>query len=192
MKKIFLYVFLSLLFISVPSQADDIRDFQIEGMSIGDSALDYFSKDQIKKNIHEYPNNKYKRVQNDDLSFFKTYDAIDFNYKANDIKYIMLGIAGIIVYENNINDCYEKQKNIVEELSTILTEASQLNADKVYNDDIWKGSRNVQFTFLLENKDIVSVHCNDYSKEHGGQDHLAVNIKTKEFNDFLKIAYIEN
>jgi hypothetical protein len=32
----------------LPSHADDIRDFQIEGMSIGDSLLNYFSKDQIK------------------------------------------------------------------------------------------------------------------------------------------------
>ena len=32
------------------ANADDIRDFQIEGMSIGDSLLDYFSEEQIKNN----------------------------------------------------------------------------------------------------------------------------------------------
>ena len=191
MKKLLGILVLGLLLIT-PSQADDIRDFQIEGMSIGDSALDYFSKDQIKKNIFEFPNNKYKRVQNDDLSFFKTYDGVDFHYKTNDKKYIILMLSGVIIYENNINNCYKKQKNIVEELSTIFIEASQSDSDKVYNDDNWKGSRSVQFTFWLKNEDIVSVHCNDYSKEHGGQDHLAVNIKTKEIDDFLGIAYIKN
>ena len=30
------------------TKADDISDFQIEGMSIGDSALDYFSKKELK------------------------------------------------------------------------------------------------------------------------------------------------
>ena len=30
------------------SQADDIRDFQIEGISVGDSLLDYFPK-KLKK-----------------------------------------------------------------------------------------------------------------------------------------------
>ena len=30
------------------SIADDIRDFQIEGMSLGDSLLDYFSEEEIK------------------------------------------------------------------------------------------------------------------------------------------------
>ena len=31
------------------TKADDIRDFEIEGMSIGDSALDFFSEREIKK-----------------------------------------------------------------------------------------------------------------------------------------------
>ena len=38
------------LFLITPSQADDIRDFQIEGISVGDSLLDYFSLSEINKN----------------------------------------------------------------------------------------------------------------------------------------------
>ena len=34
------------------TKADDISEFEIEGMSIGDSLLDYFSKDEIKSNIN--------------------------------------------------------------------------------------------------------------------------------------------
>ena len=44
------------LFLIVPSQADDIRDFQIEGISVGDSLLDYFDKKKIKKVL--YPKSK--------------------------------------------------------------------------------------------------------------------------------------
>ena len=54
MKKLLGIVVLGLLFISAPSQADDIRDFQIEGMSIGDSLLDYYSKKEIKKFLKTY------------------------------------------------------------------------------------------------------------------------------------------
>ena len=43
MKKLLGIVVLGLLFISAPSYADDIRDFQIERISLGDSALDYFT-----------------------------------------------------------------------------------------------------------------------------------------------------
>ena len=43
------------LFFSSTVMADDISDFQIEGMSIGDSLLDYFSEEKINKNtINEF------------------------------------------------------------------------------------------------------------------------------------------
>ena len=50
MKRLSIYLFLILFTFQTPSQADDISDFQIEGMSIGDSALDYFSKSTLKEN----------------------------------------------------------------------------------------------------------------------------------------------
>ena len=37
--------------------SDDIRDFKIEGISIGDSLLDYFSKDEILDNTHIFCEN---------------------------------------------------------------------------------------------------------------------------------------
>ena len=56
MKKFLAILILTLTF-QAPSLADDIRDFKIEGMTIGDSALDYFSEDQIKNNKRNYYNN---------------------------------------------------------------------------------------------------------------------------------------
>ena len=47
MKRLSLYLFLILFTLPTPSQADDIRDFQVEGISVGDSLLDYFSKKEI-------------------------------------------------------------------------------------------------------------------------------------------------
>ena len=41
LKKILWIMVLGLMFISVSSKADDISDFQIERVSIGDIALDY-------------------------------------------------------------------------------------------------------------------------------------------------------
>ena len=36
------------------TKADDIKDFQIEGMSIGDSLLDFYSKSKIISNEENY------------------------------------------------------------------------------------------------------------------------------------------
>ena len=48
MKKFLVIIILSLNFF-IPSQADDIKDFQIEELSIGDSLLDYFTEEKIMK-----------------------------------------------------------------------------------------------------------------------------------------------
>ena len=54
MKKLSTYLFLILFSFSAPSFADDIRDFQIEGMSVGDSLLDYFNEEEINNNIVDW------------------------------------------------------------------------------------------------------------------------------------------
>ena len=56
MKKLLVILVLG-LFLITPSFADDISDFEIEGMSIGDSMLDYFSKSEINNNLATYYNN---------------------------------------------------------------------------------------------------------------------------------------
>jgi hypothetical protein len=49
MKRLLLILILTFSFQTL-TKADDIRDFEIEGMSIGDSALDFFSEEDIKNN----------------------------------------------------------------------------------------------------------------------------------------------
>ena len=62
MKKLLAIVVLG-LFLITPSQADDIRDFQIEGMSVGDSLLTYLDKKFIKENTdYFYSVKKYGTV----------------------------------------------------------------------------------------------------------------------------------
>ena len=192
MKKLSTYLFLLLFSFSVTSFADDISEFQIEGMSIGDSALDYFTEEQIQKNKMDYYKDKtFTPVQNDYLPFFETYDAVDFDYKTGDNNYIIHALSGVIIYEKNVEDCYKKQDEIVLELSKVFkdnAEQSKKDITKHPNDRSGK-SKVTRVTFWFESGNYAGVHCYDYSKEHGSQDHLKVSFKTKEFNDFLGHAY---
>ncbi len=91
MKKLSTYLFLLLFSFQTSSQAGDIRDFQIEGMSIGDSLLDYFSAEIIeekkKEKINFPKSKKFYRI------VFKsnevTYDFIGVYLKKNDSIYII-------------------------------------------------------------------------------------------------------
>ena len=62
MKKLLALLF-SILLLSSPSVfAEDISDFQIEGISIGDSLLDYMTEDEILEEI-ELNNNDYSYLK---------------------------------------------------------------------------------------------------------------------------------
>ena len=64
MKKLFIYLILIILSFSASTYADDILDFEIDGMSIGDSLLNYFSKDKIlnARNYDELPSDMKFRI----------------------------------------------------------------------------------------------------------------------------------
>ena len=46
--KIIVIFFIIIFTLQSWTKADDIKDFQIEGMSIGDSLLDYYTEEEIK------------------------------------------------------------------------------------------------------------------------------------------------
>ena len=58
MKKFFLVLIIIFSFQSL-TNASEVKEFELEGMSVGDSLLDFFSKQQIK-NFYpvEYPGSK--------------------------------------------------------------------------------------------------------------------------------------
>ena len=121
MKKLSAYLFLILFCFSAPSFADDISDFQIEGMSIGDSALNYFSEREIKTMTkHIYPNNIYIGL------IFKspklnTYDFVQLNLD-KEKNYEIIRIVGRLKFKDNINECYKIKDQIVSEVSRIFSE----------------------------------------------------------------------
>ena len=111
MKKLSTYLFLLLFSFQTSSWADDIRDFQIEGMSIGDSLLDYFSEEQIKnqKQKTQYPGSDEfiiytfnNNEQNKSFDDFETYDAITIDIMKNDKKYIIEALSGALNFIDNI------------------------------------------------------------------------------------------
>ena len=117
-------VFLILIFgLQSFTKADDIRDFQIEGFSIGDSLLDYHSETEIKNpgknNINFYPKSrKFYEIVLDTKT--DVYDEIQFSLKEKDSTYKIYNINGTIYFNQNINKCYKKQEEIVSDLNSVL------------------------------------------------------------------------
>ena len=167
-------------------KADDIYDFEIEGISLGDSALLFFNKNEIKKNSKNYYKDKtYTPVQNDNYDFFNTYDAVDYHFKTGDKKYIIENISGILFYDNNVEECYVKMDNIVADLDKNFDYQKKYPKSKnKHRGDKTGKSIFTHVSYKLKEGYIV-ITCYDYSIEDGGQDHLSVSIDTNNFNDFL-------
>ena len=189
MKKLLIF---SLIFINIifSSKADDIRDFQIEGISIGDSLLKYFSIDEIKRNTWDYYNNKkYTPLQFEKPSFAKMYDALDIAYKTNDKEYKIEKLTGVILYKDKkkIKQCYKKMNSILADIRNIF---SNLDESKKYNsvhtgiDDGGK-SRVTSVYFYFKNNDMIAIQCYDYSEQAGDVNHLAVSLNSYEFAIWL-------
>ena len=185
MKKFLAILILTLTF-QAPSLANDIRDFKIEGMSIGDSALDYFSEDQIKNNKRNYYNNdEFFPSELAYLPSFKIYDAIQITYKSEDKQYKLHGIAGFIDFPNNIKNCNKKMKEIIKDISELFSDAKKENYKGKQPGDPSGKSIITKTTFSLDSGSI-EITCNDWSKQIGYLDTLRVSIKTREFDTWLR------
>ncbi len=165
MKRLPLYLFLILFTLQNPSWADDIRDFQIEGISIGDSLLNYMSEEEIKENVVSvYLDKKFT------ISVYKKsteiYDlGVGITYKSNDKTYKIHGVQGRVNFGNNIEGCYEKQDEIEKEISSMF--------GKVKKDD-WgilklhlkgkepDGSTFKGIAFDFNNGDSITITCYYY------------------------------
>ena len=191
MKKLLLI--LVLLFSFQPlSTAEDIRDFQIEGMSLDDSLLKYFTENEIKKNSKPYfKNKKYTPIEINHHKKFKTYYGVDISFLTNDPKYKIKSIKGVIDYRNkDMKKCKKELARIANEISSLFVNfiKTKIKTSKHIADPTGK-SKHTDIAFYSPKKDIVTVYCTDYSVESGWMDHLGIEIKTKKFNDFLSIAY---
>ena len=196
MKK-FLGILVLGLFLIVPSQADDIRDFQIEGISIGDSLLDYASeekiKSEIKKNKRDYQHLKNKDkfgevyIHNDEN--FKIYQKVSFFVKPDDRNYIIYLIRGILNYIEDIDGCLNKQKEIAKEITEILPKFDKREIHfKSRRDPSGRSTMDrVIFEFKTGNRVVIS--CSNYEenlrKKNNWAEGLSVVIQKKEVKDWF-------
>lgn len=188
-KKILLILILTLSFQSLV-KSDDIKDFEIEGISIGDSTLDYFTLSEIKQNTWDYYKNKeFTPLQFDNPSFAQTYDAIDIRYLTTDKNYIIQSLSGIILYrdKNKIGDCLNQMDNILNDVRSIFSNLYEIkkktSAHSGTNDGGKSKVTSVHFEF--ENRDSIGIQCYDYSEVAGDVNHLRVSANTYNYRLFL-------
>ena len=179
---LFVLLFSSSLF------AEDISDFEIDGMSIGDSLLDYFSEEEIKSaKKSTYANsNKYFDVWF--VSKTKLYEELSITLKENDNRYIMHSISGVKIFENNFDQCKKFKKDVIKDLINLFQNIKQNDYEYIYK-NIEDGKSISYVTDFDLNDGAVRIYCQDWSsiteKERGWIDEGRVDVSTRDLIDWL-------
>ena len=181
-------ILIVIIFFSTQSlmRADDIRDFEIEGMSLYESALNFFSETKIKNNEEDYYQNKTFKTATIDSRNFEIYQDVQISYKDGDKEYILYDISGIVDKKYDI--CLEDIKSISLEFNEMLTKT---NFEKLYtfkNDSDPSGRSEVSDMYWeFDSGDKILLACYKWNPEFekGYVDEMRVTISSKEFDKFL-------
>jgi hypothetical protein len=198
--RVFIAVLVLIFSLQSWTKADDIRDFEIEGMNIGDSLLDYYSKEIIKGytrndikgefSIASIPSSNYEGSLSEKK--YEDYESIDFYFKTSDKNYKIYSIGAIIFYPDKIKKCKIKKNKIVkslEELMDIKFESGELPHQ------LDKSGKSIQYqSFLLyENRSNIRVECYDWSnkmkKKYNVEDLLQVSLISSEIQNWIEGGY---
>ena len=176
------------LFLGSNAYADDIRDYQLNDMSIGDSALEYFDEAKIKKNIKKWYKNKEVtpvsiKINRNDL------DTISFSYWTNDENYTIIELTGMKGYSNNIDQCYKEKKDEVKIIKESFSDLKVKSEKGKHRADKSGKSKFDSTEFVFESGGFIILACYDWSKKMGYEDHFRIGILSKEFDEWLAIAY---
>ena len=204
MKKIFFLIIWILTF-QTQSLADNIRYFQIEDMSIGDSALDYFSESQLENNEQGWHNYSYNEYSTSYMPGKGIYNWFLVTYKNNDNNFIIEGLVGGLEKNNYDNkECNNKLDdvalNISESFKNTVREEKKsykltADASQTYPFAGKSTVTSLSFNFLDEAKIILA--CYNMDKEANQneslltsilkqRDSFRIDIRSSSFVNYLK------
>ena len=189
--KIFLSLLILIFSIQSWTLADDIREFEIEGISIGDSLLDFYSIGQIESlddNFKVFYKDKEFYDLQLDVKKYETWPILSFSVKKNDKKYIIHAVAGG-KFVKSLKQCRQQQNQIIKDITdTFLVDIKSKKYNFKYEDLADGKSIAYVDDFDLFNGSL-RVYCTDWSDqtelETTYTDNIRLEIGTQEYFEWL-------
>ena len=185
MKKLLLILILTLSFQSW-TKADDIRDFELEGIGVGGSLLNLVSKSKIIKNKDfKHANKKYFDYLYLDKKDSK-YDYFQFSIMDRDKNYIIEDVAAGIYFKNNIKDCLKKMDEVITDVSNSFPNLNKTKKyERKHRADKSGKTTITEVYFHFKTGDVIAIQCTDYSKELNYTDQLSIEMASAKYYDWL-------
>tara|TARA_Y100000768_G_scaffold141867_1_gene105733 strand:+ start:136 stop:738 length:603 start_codon:yes stop_codon:yes gene_type:complete len=181
------------------TKADDIRDFEIEGVSIGDSLLNFISEDEIQQKL-KITKNHYNYLK-DPLKFREvyfipkkntsnTYQSISAMFKKNDTNYEISLIRGMIDYVEDFSGCISKRDEIARDIESVIPKYTKDQREGSSSLDKSGKSITNNVYYIFNSGDVVILVCNDWEekfrKKNNWTEGLSVVIRTNEVGIWLQ------
>ena len=185
MKRLLLILILTFSFQTL-TKADDISDFEIEGMSVGDSLLDHFDITRIKGGLKDwYPDKTFSYSEFRDKKI-KQFDKLGFFFKPEDDNYKIYSISGMKFCTKDIKICYDFQNEIEKEFEKVSNiKPTKKTIKYPTSDDFGTGSFAKQSIYLFENGDAVFIETKNWANDSKFHDNISLNVDSRVFGDWL-------
>ena len=189
--KFFLLIIIFFLNLQSLTKADNVSDFEIDGMSLGESLLKYYSKKEINNQLSKmstsYKSDKFKRIYfNPDSN--SEYIQYNFHYR-NDGSYEIVELKGGLLFENKIDECLDKRQEISNNIENSISFIDKYNNSFSHRADKTGKSKIHRVTFVLNNG-VINISCFEWSEDiknnRPWRDTLQVSIGSHLFFDWLK------
>ena len=192
--KNFLVILALYLLLSSNVYANKIRDFKIEGISIGDSALDHFSETQLEDNEQGWWNYSYNEYSTSYMPGKGIYNWFLVSYKNDDNNFIIEGLVAGLEKKNYDNkECNNKLDVVTLNISALYKNTAQ--EEKKFYKLTGDASRtypfagksivtSLSFNFLDGAKIILA--CYDMDKEAKQNDSFRIDVRSSTFVKYLK------
>jgi len=173
------------------TKANDIREFEIEGISIGDSLLNFAEEKKILSSIssQQYPNDKFIIYEADNYLNIEKYDYIGVTTLKDDKDYIVTSVSGMVNYKN-LQECLNLKKEIQNSIEEIIIydEKEEVKYQMENNDGTIYGVQYYlkPYPFI----EAIVINCYHFTTESGRTRNLSVSANSEIFAKFLtKEAY---
>ena len=190
-----IFFFLILIYSPLTFAIETIKDFKIEGISLGDSVIDHFPGRDIVNNIsndYDHLSNNFHASILEQYKTFTQFDRVGLVIKSDskDILFPVHGIFGLIYYEKNIEECYTEKDKWVKKLGTKFKKDIENGlikvgwASKKHPSDLSGRSHYEESKFFFD-WGFINITCFDMADHMGIVDVLAIDIFDNEVDQWL-------
>jgi len=203
LEKIFFFIIL-ILTLQHPSLADNFQDFKIEGMKVGDSALNYFDERQLEDGEQGWHNYSYKEYSTSLVPGKGIYDWFLVSYRNDDDNFkIEALVGGLEIINYNNKECNNRLDSAALSISESFKNTREdkkkykLTADssRIYPFTGKSTVTSLSFNFTNEGEIILSCYNMDKKANKNSnfimstlnqKDSFRISIRSRAFINYLK------